>query len=156
MRTVQVLGYGFGKIPATLTASLDNREIYSGPVHTITESISTKMSNQSKHDLLKVLFDFEVPLHFKGQIPMSITVYNSPVVFALIRANYASGPNNFSSIFATWSLTEISDCRANVSIDGIEQTISEHQRGTNLGTWWWTVQPGSTLAYDLRVTAGQI
>jgi hypothetical protein len=40
------------------------------------------------------------------------------------------------------------DARNSVSIDGIAQT-PDH--GELPGTWWWTINAGSTLAYDLDV-----
>jgi len=42
------------------------------------------------------------------------------------------------------------DPRSNVTIDGIAQNPD---RIGLAGTWWWVINSGSTLAYDLSVTA---
>lgn len=49
-------------------------------------------------------------------------------------------------------VNENSDPRSNVSIDGVPQSL-DHSENPN-GTWWWTVNSGSTLSCDLNITAG--
>jgi hypothetical protein len=53
----------------------------------------------------------------------------------------SSGADGYVSIDDT-------DARSNVSIDGIAQTPD---RGELPGTWWWKINTGSTLAYQLDV-----
>jgi hypothetical protein len=43
------------------------------------------------------------------------------------------------------------DCRNNVTIDGIAQS-----QPPDSGTYWWTVGPNSTIAFDLSVDAGAV
>lgn len=57
-----------------------------------------------------------------------------------------SGPGVFGSIGGD------TDPRSNVSIDGVPQSVDHSERPN--GTWWWTVNNGSTLSCDLVVAAG--
>ena len=53
----------------------------------------------------------------------------------------SSGANGYGPIDNT-------DARSSVTIDGIAQT-PDH--GELIGTWWWTINTGSSLAYQLDV-----
>jgi hypothetical protein len=53
-----------------------------------------------------------------------------------------------SSGASGYGLIDNSDPRSSVTINGIAQT-PDH--GELPGTWWWTVAPGSSLAYQLDV-----
>jgi hypothetical protein len=107
-------------------------------------------------------------MDFSNNLPVTVTVANNPVIFGPIKANYgnvenndgnvttffSSGPTTFYNIYKPGNTEVITDSRSNVTIDGIAQTITPEQRGSLLGTWWWTIEPGSTMSYDLLVTAG--
>jgi hypothetical protein len=58
----------------------------------------------------------------------------------------SSGPNVFVQI----GEGPIYDPRLNVAIDGIPQNPN---RGSLTGTWWWVIESGSTLTYNLQVPA---
>jgi hypothetical protein len=48
---------------------------------------------------------------------------------------------------------DITDARSSVTVDGIPQTP---ERGDLDGTWWWKINNGSTLGYDLEVTSAGV
>ena len=58
----------------------------------------------------------------------------------------SSGSSNFGDIYLQ------GDERSNISIDGIAK--NPVHSGEYTGTFWWVIPEGSTLAYDLNVTAG--
>jgi hypothetical protein len=55
----------------------------------------------------------------------------------------SSGPDSFTYIGTT-------DARNDVEINGVPQTPD---RSDLPGTWWWTINNGSTLAYNLDLTS---
>lgn len=166
-RTVQIMGLGIGSDPATVVATVNGSQIFSGTVETIDEPFPSLPSTEVANTLVS-LFTFDIPMDFSNNLPMTVTVANNPVIFGPIKANYSnvanidgnvttfvsSGPTRFLNIYKPGNTEVITDSRSNVTIDGIAQTITPEQRGTLVGTWWWTIYPGSTLSYDLLVTAG--
>jgi hypothetical protein len=163
-RTIQILGAGFGTTPATVVATLNGNTIFEGTVTTIEAPID--QIGLEFVDQTVPLFSFEISMDFVGNIPMTCQVSNNTVIFAQIQANYtnvlipgnaaayipdrleSSGENTY--VF----LTPSPDPRANVTIDG-SSVVPDHEILT--GTWWWTINESSTLAYDLVIsTAGNI
>lgn len=55
-----------------------------------------------------------------------------------------SGADNYYSVSTS---APNGDYRRNVTLDGVPVT-------SELGAWWWLVEQGSTLAYDLQIDAG--
>jgi hypothetical protein len=170
-RTVQIIGYGFGDTPANVTATVSGTQVFSGNVPTVNPPIPP-MPDRA------VLFTFEIPMDLVGNIPMSVTIENSPVVFAQIYANYcnvvnvtikeppasnvviyqSSGPTGFSPIEPPKESNSnfILDARSNVIIDGIDVTasLSERESSSKFGAWSYPVYPGSTMSCDIEVKAG--
>lgn len=160
MRTVKINGLAYGSTPANITISLDGNIIFSGDIAT-QDSAVPALPDPALVDSQATFCTFELPVDFAGQKPMTCTVNSGTVVFGTITANYnkfpdptqpsgyvGMGPDVYINIDS-----DQGDARGNVTIDGIAQT--DHPAGTPLtGTWWWTVNSGSVLAYDVQVDAG--
>lgn len=161
MRTVQLLGYGYGATPANITVVFNGQTVFSGNTPTQDTPLPAMPADQDLLDNVTVLATFELPMDTQGQIPMSCVVNNGTVIFADIVANYCQAQNNqgqwvaiqpsqttFQSVNSNQG-----DCRSNVMIDGVAQ--QGRPEGSPLaGSWWWLVHQGSTLAYDVNVVAG--
>jgi len=155
-RTVKVLGWGVGQSPAKITAVLDGKTVFSGPV----ELIEINKDNESDQTA-PTLFVFEIPMDFTGTSHMAISVEDAAVRFGQIVANYteiemgaitySSGADIYEDV-AEEDGNGISDPRTNVTINGEKH---EANRLIGKGTWHWTVTPGSNFEHDLIVkTAG--
>ena len=154
-RTVQIMGAGFGSTPATVTATLNGSQVFSGTVETLDIPIPFLPADANVVAQTKLLFTFEIPMDLTGAQTMTCTVANTTVVFAQINANYANrgnmvgntvtytsgGPSEYDIISAA--------PRQNVQIDGVPQDSPE-----DAGCGWWVVYPESTLSYDLIVLPG--
>lgn len=172
-RTVQMLGYVYTADPATITATVNGVQVFSGPVTTVGRPNTVPDPARTG----EVLFTFEIPVYFAGTMPVSIVVADQAVAFMGILANYgalpritqdpstglpvygnpyqSSGATNFIPIYdPAVEADTIFDERTNVTIDGVAQTISPENRAQYNGTWGWSVQPGQTLAFDMLVTGG--
>ena len=151
LRTIQVLGNGFGETDATVVAILDGNTVFSGTVPTSNVAVPA-LPNSDLVDQTVPLFSFEIPMDFVGNIPMTCQPTNGTVIFAQILANYtkSSGANNYVS------LREIAntDPRNNVTVDGVAKTTDPSELP---GTWWWTIDAPSVLSYNLEIgQAGNI
>jgi hypothetical protein len=60
----------------------------------------------------------------------------------------SSGAENYRDIWP-------GDERSNVSIDGVAQSTPNPRPPETAGTWGWTVESGSVLAFDLNIVAGR-
>lgn len=175
-RTVQIIGYGFGATPATVTATVNGSQVFSGAVDTVNDPIPPMPIDPALVNSGTTLFTFEIPMNYSGALPMTVEVGTSPVVFAQIYANYAniantsntgnsnvttftsSGPTGFVNVFNPWPIEPPTEARSNTAINGMPYTITLEERDTFdppiIGTWWWTINPGSTFSYDVNVTPG--
>ena len=150
-RTVKVLGWGSGT--AEITAILDGETVFSGPVELV-EKTNDNESEQTSPGL----FGFEVPIDFLGTKHMTISVKGSPVEFGQIVANwteidmgtiqFSTGPDDYVDV-ADDDDEGVKDPRTNVTIDGVKQTAD---RLLGKGTWHYTVNPGSSIEYDLTIS----
>lgn len=162
-RTVQITGYGHGASPASVTATVNGQQVFSGEVPTVETPDPGYPSTSAT-----VLFTFEIPVEFSGSLPMTVAVENSSVTFWHIYANYSniantagnvvtfasSGSSGYSNILREWPNANPADPRSNVYIDGVSVTVSAEERGNLNGTWNYPVNSGSTISYDIAVTAG--
>jgi len=208
MRTIQILGQGYGSSPAQITVTSNGTTVFSGAVNTVDQPLPV-LPNLAV-DLSNILCTFEIDQAFTGQIPMTCAVSSGTVIFAQIYANYvailnpvytpeqitiltsptttqaervtiytqvanpplsqtdidtlldpAATQEQKNAIIAAHNCTtEISsgvdgfgsidntDARSSVAINGIAQT-PDH--GELPGTWWWAINAGSTLSYQLDV-----
>lgn len=163
-RTVQVLGSGFGSSPASITATWNGSQVFSGTVYT--QSGPVPISPNPDLAITELLFTFEIPMDNAGNIGMTTSVTGSPVVFTLINANYANISNTVGNV-TTWQSSgangylsinnnlNVIDIRSAVSIDNVSQSIPDPKPPEDSGTWWWTVPAGSTLSCQVAVDPGR-
>lgn len=156
MRTVKLLGQGFGATPAEILVTLNGNVIYTGAVPTLDQPVYS-LPNLELTSATLELCNFEIAMDFSGTIPMTCTVLAGTVIFAQIQANYfltdvsftrpasGTGPNGFHNI------NSLSDARSNVFIDNVAQAVNNTELP---GTWWYKLSSGSVLSYDLNVKAG--
>ena len=148
-RTAKVLGWGSGT--ATITASLDGNQIFSGAV----DLVEMSKDNDSEQTA-PTLFTFPLPMDFAGTKKMLISVKGAPVRFGQIVVNYvemgsinwSSGEDSYHDIVDR-NDEGIQDPRSNVIIDG--QPCSA-DRALGNGTWHWLVNPGSVFEHNLTVS----
>jgi hypothetical protein len=110
---------------------------------------SDTATNQQKYDVIAPHAVPSFTTEEESQI-VSLGLYNLTVQTILathgVSIFVSSGPSNFGDIYPQ------GDERSNISIDGIAK--NPVHSGEYIGTFWWTIPDGSTLAYDLNVTAG--
>lgn len=83
-RTFQFLGSGYDSAtPATVTVTLDGVTIYSGEVPTVNTPVAPAFN-----EFVALFTAGELPMEFRGNKPMSITVNSGSVVFGDIKTNY--------------------------------------------------------------------
>jgi hypothetical protein len=157
-RTVQVLGSGYGSTPASIVATWNGIQVFSGTVPTQDSPLPTKSSAPGQ-----VLFTFEIPMDAAGNISMTTDVTGNPVVFTEIMANYAnlgsdttsytsSGPTRFVPIEGK---LDVLDVRSQVTISGISLPIPNPKPDTAAGDWWWLVATDSSMSCQVAVQAGR-
>lgn len=213
IRTIQVLGMGFGSEPASVTVTANGNQIFNGTVPTSNGPVWS-LPNRDLIPDLEVLFNFEIDTSFTGLIPMTCAVNSGTVIFGSVFANYVSIPNpiftqqqretlfnpstplstkvsiyssvanpafspeeiailenpatpptTFNQILNqhncnlqissgpnTYGYITNTDCRGNVTIDGVAQTPNRDLPGT----WWWTINNSSTMAYELEVNPATV
>ena len=150
-RIVKILGWGTGT--AKITAILDGITVFSGDVN-LAEMTKDNESGQTA----PTLFTFEIPMDFAGTKHMAIAIQKAPVRFGQVVANYtevqmgeivySTGADVYADI-AEFDGAGVCDPRSNVTIDGVK---CEADRLVGLGTWHWTVEPGSKFEHDLTIT----
>ena len=166
-RTIQILGQGYGSTTATVIATLDGNTVFEGTVPTNDTAIPS-LPNLELVSQTVPLFSFEIPMDFVGNIPMTCKTTNETVIHAQILANYtnvfvaanaeanisagvySSGPGGYIDL----DISGGTDPRNTVTINGIAQTPDPRDLP---GTWWWTIDAPSVLAYNLEISqAGNI
>ena len=166
-RTVKIFGLAYGSTPAEINVTLDGNTVYTGAVSTQDPVTGTpcladyKILNQPTPNLdyansTVELCSFELPMDFQGSKPMTSTVTNGTVIFAQIRANYFAIPGSDPIVgrgpSEYFDINGDADARSNVAKDGEPVTVVH----TNVshGTWFFSINTGSVLSYDLNVIAG--
>ena len=157
-RIIKVLGWGQDTVgPANITAFVDSEQVFSGSVNLKTFAPSDLKGSE--------LFEFQVPVDFDGTKAVKIFVAEAPVRFGQIIANYveinsqnmvySSGEDEFVDLCQEPDINGVKDPIKNVRIDGYAQ-FTDRITYPSLGTWHWTVNPGSILEYDLVIKPGFI
>jgi hypothetical protein len=209
IRTVQILGQGYGSTPAQITVTARGNTVFSGTVDTVNQPLPALPNPEI--NLNNVLCTFEIDTAFVGEIPMTCAVSAGTVIFSDIYTNYALIPNPVYTldqrrivnspdttqadrvaiytqvavpalsqsdidvlldlsvtsqqkntiVVAHNCTTHISsgasghgpivntDPRNSVVINGTPQTMNDRDELT--GAWWWTINAGSTMTYQLTV-----
>jgi len=159
-RTIRSLGYGFGNTPATIVAKINGITVFEGAITTapLTELPSGNPYDQWSNNVVS-LYTFTSTVGEIASLSTSIEVTNGTLLLAGYTANYSSfvapspatgnrssGPDGY--------LMLPGEARENVTIDGVEQNYHPAGSTTELGTWWWQVGTGSTIAFNTLVDAG--
>ena len=166
-RTVQFLGWAYGAENISTTVVYDGSTVFSGSITPVAAEYPGEEVTLTPP--FNVLLTFEIPVETAGSKPVSVTTSGGQLmVLGATTANYNSLPTwtgsseylpytqgtatGFASIIqpATPGLPE-ADCRSNVTIDGVPQ-----ERPTHENTFNWILPSGSTIAFDLQITAGQV
>jgi len=105
IRTVQILGMGFGANPTQITATANGTQVFSGTVTTVNQP-APAMPNFALVPDQVVMFSFEIDTAFTGLIPMTCTVDSGTVIFGEILANYIAVPN---PVYSSEQLAVITD-----------------------------------------------
>lgn len=168
-RTFQFYGIGFGSTPVTVTARVNNTEIFSGEIPTIDRPIDPypypMPEATGKTVLFRLVDSALLNTDFAGSVPMTVEVTGGyGAIFSKINSNYYRGNvtqtptagtvNNFGiSYTGVPTNSEGSkDSRSSVIIDGVAQTT---QRPPD-GTWWWLVPTNTTMSYNWNISVGQV
>jgi hypothetical protein len=208
IRTVQILGQGYGSTPSQITVTANGNTVFSGTVDTVNQPLPVLPNPEI--NLNNVLCTFEIDTAFVGEIPMTCAVSAGTVIFTQIYANYVpilnpvytpaqidtlsnpattqadrvtiytqvavpalsqadidvlldstSTPVQKNTILVAHNCTtyissgatlygeiDNTDPRSSVVINGTPQTPN---RGELAGAWWWTINTGSTMTYQLEV-----
>ena len=159
-RTIQSLGYGFGNTPATIVAKINGVTVFEGEIPTapLSDLPVGNPYDQWANNVVS-LYTFTSTVGTEISLPTTIEVTSGTVLFGSFSANYSiiaavppdtkptsSGPDGY--------LVLPGEAREGVTIDGIEQNYHPAGSTTNLGTWWWQVGAGSTIAFNTLVNAG--
>ena len=161
-RTFQFMGIGYGN--ASITASIQGTEIFSGPVTSVNEVFvpwSRPPVDQDAHVVLFTLDNSELlNTDFSGTVTMTIVVTGGDgVEFGKVNSNWYLGRTNGATatnfqqcnqpMFGLTAET-ITDSRSNVLIDGTLVTPSRPP----YGCFTWPISNGSTFTCDLSVAKG--
>ena len=171
-RTVRIYGSGYGSVPATVTATVDGSQVFSGAVPTQPGPVPPLPGDGIATE---VLFTFEVPIEFQGNVFLTTQVADSPVIFSQILANYGNiydkempPGGQYVSTGADGYIRSQgmpgpavspedlpADPRSSVTIDGVQQTIPDPKPLGESGTWWFVVPAGSTMSSNIAIRAGK-
>jgi len=152
-----------GNIPMTCTVNsgevvfaeiLGNYTLMSNPVFSEAELAVLISPSSTRVEKIAIYSAHATPAFS----PAEIAVLESPTstsgeINAILTAHgvlpfISSGPDTYLDLNGS------PDVRVNVVIDDVPQN-PDHTTG-NEGTFWWLINPGSILAYDLNVTAGAV
>jgi hypothetical protein len=87
-RTIQILGQGYGTVPATITVKANGNTVFSGAVNTVDNPNPPRNT-----PVPQLLYSFEIDRSFTGAIPMTCEVSSGTVLFESVKTNYMLVPN---------------------------------------------------------------
>ena len=161
-RTFQFMGIGYGN--ASITASIQGTEIFSGPVTSIDEVFAPWPSPPADQDTHVVLFTLDnselLNTDFSGTVSMtSVVTGGDGVSFGKVNSNWYLGrtdgatATNFQQcnqpMFGITADT-ITDSRSNVLLDGSSFTPARPPNGC----FTWPIPNGVTFTCDLSIAKG--
>lgn len=155
-RTFKQMGQGYGSLPATITAKIGDKIVFSGEVATVNQplpvlpDLSFQMNN--------TLFSWTDNTEISGTTTMEITVEGSPVLLANTVANYyfdsPAYENEFTGFYSyVVDGVYYGDPLSNEMIDGI--IVSRAEDPSLTGQWFWTILPGSTFTATVNIEASR-
>ena len=155
-RTIQFYGQGFGPTEVEISVTADGSQVFNGPVPTVDQSL---VASQWPLEQSEILFSIEVPVEFRGTMPIEITVNSgSGILLEKMAINYVPLIDNVSSGAQGFefdsdgkipNLLAASDFR----LDG-NPTPSLVCRPDSDGYWTLPLAVGSTFAATLNIEAG--
>jgi hypothetical protein len=170
-RTFQFRGVGYGDSPVTVTASVDNTQIFSGTITTLPGNVPVPdyPTPQEAYDTVAFSLDNSALLNtdFAGSVPMTIEISGgNAVIFTEILSNYYSGNtttdpgagtvDHFAQCYYGTPVNSEStpDPRSSVYINGNAQVPSIIE--PSKGTWCWEIPSPSTMTYNWNIGVGQV
>jgi len=166
-RTFQFIGLGFGAEPVTVTASINNTQIYSGTVTTVDQPVYLTPVGPQDQQVTLFTIDNSASLNtdFAGSLPMTVVVSGGTgVVFGEINSNYWQGniyanigagtADSFGQCYTGTPVNSDSsvDVRSSAVLNGTPVVLSRPPDGV----WNYYVPAGSTLSYNFNISAGQV
>jgi hypothetical protein len=175
-RTIKLLGQGFGSSPVSITATVDGATVYTGTINTVDEPVPAQYTGKGSD-----MFSFTVDTTFSGTKPVTIAVTGGTLVTTVTLGNYAmiknpaltpeeaatfdfDDPDNVppeveskGGYFIPGSDSDFGaigryDSKNNVTIDGVPQVKGDPTGREQFADWFWTVNSGSTIAFDSNIT----
>jgi hypothetical protein len=151
-RTFKQLGQAYGKIPATITATINGVIVFSGEIPTADAPLPV-LPDPSVTGT--ELFSWTSTVDFSGSQSFSISVTGSQLLLTQSLADYCV-LDNTSEFFNFYSYdhdgVKSTDPFTDVAIDGI---VTQKSSDIQLpGQWYWTIPAGSTFTATLNINAG--
>ena len=153
-RTFKQCGQAYGSTPASITATINGTEVFSGPVPTVDQPLPT-LPELSANVSLPTLFTWTNTVDFAGTQSFSIAVTGSQLLLDFTGADYCGNRKEEFKNFYRYEIggVIVADPLTNVAIDGLAM-----QRGPDnsqfSGQWQWVIPAGSTFTATLNVSAG--
>lgn len=151
-RTFKQYGQAYGGTQASIVATIDGVEVYSGNVPTVDELLPT--FPQPDVQFGEEMFSWTNTVDFAGTQTMTIAVTGSMLLITDSFANYALGNAdvfsgfNYSNIDGIYYSMPLSD----VTIDGV---VQPQELDPELpGQAYWQVPAGSTFSCTVNIQAG--
>ncbi len=154
-RTFKQYGQAYGGTQASIVATIDGVQIYSGNVTTIDEPMP--IFPQTGTDFGEEMFSWTNTVDFAGTQTMTISVTGSTLLLTDSLANYINGVGNAEE-FGSFNYTTVDGTTyavplTDVTIDGVEQP--EILDPALSGQQYYMIPPGSSFSCTLNVQAGQ-
>jgi hypothetical protein len=158
-RTTQSFGYGFGNTPATIVAKINGVTVFEGEIPTapLADLPAGNPYEQWANNVVS-LYTFTTTVGTAESLPTTIEVINGTLLLGQYKSNYTAVPTDIPNEYITSGsdvcITAPGEVREGVTIDGVAQDYHPAGSTTLLGTWWWRVETGSTIAFNALIDAG--
>ena len=158
-RTTQCFGYGFGNTPATIVAKINGVTVFEGEISTapLADLPAGNPYEQWANNVVS-LYTFTTTVGTAESLPTTIEVTNGTLLLGQYNSNYSAVPTDIPDEFTSSGpdvyIVLPGEVREGVTIDGVAQNYHPAGSTTLLGTWWWQVGTGSTIAFNALIDAG--
>ena len=152
IRTFRQYGQAYGSQPASIIATIDGVEVYSGPINTLNQALPVLPDVSLMID--NVIFSWEKTTDFSGTVNLELRVSGSPLILAGTLANYPTDNEaaaNRWSAFYSYTVDGVLylDSFSDEKIDGV--SVSRQDSPEYSGQWWWKIMPGSVFTAVVHV-----